>query len=425
MRATAQLMDEPLAPARGAVRRLMTREMGKPITEAEAEVEKCASALRPLRRARRALPRREPVATEPRESYVAYEPLGVVLAIMPWNFPFWQVFRFAAPALMAGNGAVLKHASNVPGCALAIEERLPRRRLAGGSFPHAADRRRRAEPLIADPRIAAVTLTGRARSAPRIASLAAGARSRRRSSSSAGPTRSSSSPTPTSSTPRGRGRRATRTTARAASPPSGSSSRSRSPTSSSSRLADAVARAARRRPVRPRDAKSARWPAPTCATTLAQPGRARRVAAGAAPLLGGGARPDGLLLRADAARRRDRGMPAFDEETFGPVAAVRPRARRRRSRRARERHRATAWAPRLDARPGRGANEIARRIEAGCVFVNGIVESDRACPSAASSAPATAASSAHGIREFTNVKTVRIGPAEAPNSLTLPLPWRA
>src|SRR5437762_1249466 len=139
---------------------LITAEMGKPITQAEAEVEKCAWVCEYFAdNAERFLARR-PAQTNARLSYVAFEPLGVVLAVMPWNFPFWQVFRFAAPTLMAGNTAVLKHASNVPQCALAIEEvfrdaGFPRGALRTVLVPGGA-----VEAIVADPRVRAVTLTG-------------------------------------------------------------------------------------------------------------------------------------------------------------------------------------------------------------------------------------------------------------------------
>src|SRR5678810_285292 len=100
---------------------LMTAEMGKPVSDGLAEVDKCATACEHFAANAARYLAREDVAIEGTKAFVAFQPLGVVLAVMPWNFPFWQVFRFAAPALMAGNGGVLKHASNVPGCALAIE----------------------------------------------------------------------------------------------------------------------------------------------------------------------------------------------------------------------------------------------------------------------------------------------------------------
>ena len=100
---------------------LMAEEMGKPIEQGTAEVEKCAWVCEYYADHAESFLRPEYVETEAERSYISFQPLGVILAIMPWNYPFWQVFRFAAPALMAGNGCILKHASNVSGCALAIE----------------------------------------------------------------------------------------------------------------------------------------------------------------------------------------------------------------------------------------------------------------------------------------------------------------
>src|SRR5688572_27958944 len=118
MARAATILDQRREP----YARLMVEEMGKPIKQARAEVEKCAWCCRYYAEQGPEMLRPRDVATDAAHSFVAFEPIGVVLAVMPWNFPFWQVFRFAAPALVAGNAAVLKHASNVPACALAIEE---------------------------------------------------------------------------------------------------------------------------------------------------------------------------------------------------------------------------------------------------------------------------------------------------------------
>jgi succinate-semialdehyde dehydrogenase / glutarate-semialdehyde dehydrogenase len=140
--------------------RLMTDEMGKTFEEGRAEVEKCAFHCEWFADHGPDYLADEPVDIGGGEAFVTFNPLGVVLAIMPWNFPFWQVFRFAAPALMAGNGALLKHASNVPGCALAIEQVLHRAGVPRDLFRTLLLPTRDVEALIRDDHIAAVTLTG-------------------------------------------------------------------------------------------------------------------------------------------------------------------------------------------------------------------------------------------------------------------------
>src|SRR4051812_10529478 len=140
--------------------RIMTEEMGKTLKSAIAEAEKCGLACRHYAEHAKSYLADEPVVTDAAESYVRFLPLGPVLAVMPWNFPFWQVIRFAAPALMAGNVGLLKHASNVPRCALALEQLLLRAGFAPGVFQTLLVSSRRVAGLIEDPRIAAVTLTG-------------------------------------------------------------------------------------------------------------------------------------------------------------------------------------------------------------------------------------------------------------------------
>ena len=139
---------------------LMTAEMGKTFASALAEVDKCEWVCRYYAESGATFLADEVVESGARESRVRFEPLGVVLAIMPWNFPLWQVFRFAAPALVAGNAGLLKHASNVPGCALAIESVFAEAGFPPGAFQSLLIPAARAEALVADPRIAAVTLTG-------------------------------------------------------------------------------------------------------------------------------------------------------------------------------------------------------------------------------------------------------------------------
>jgi succinate-semialdehyde dehydrogenase/glutarate-semialdehyde dehydrogenase len=148
-------------------------EMGKTIRQAIAEVEKCAWVCRYYADHAAAMLAPESIATDAATSYVRYEPLGPVLAVMPWNFPYWQVFRFAAPALMAGNVGLLKHASNVPQCALAIEEIFLRAGMPEGAFQTLLIGSGAVDRVIDDERVKAITLTGSEPAGAAVASRAA------------------------------------------------------------------------------------------------------------------------------------------------------------------------------------------------------------------------------------------------------------
>ena len=156
MRKLAAMLEHEVEDLAGTI----TLEMGKPLHAARQEVLKCASACRYYadNAARMLAP--QAIATEGSHSYVNWEPLGVVLAVMPWNFPFWQVFRFLAPALMAGNVGLLKHASNVPQCAVAIESLVRRAGFPRGVFQSLLITSGQVEKVLGDERIAAVTVTG-------------------------------------------------------------------------------------------------------------------------------------------------------------------------------------------------------------------------------------------------------------------------
>lgn len=140
--------------------RLMTEEMGKPICNARAEIEKCAWVCDYYADNAEVFLQDEAFKTEASESYATFQPLGVILAIMPWNFPFWQVFRCAAPSLMAGNTIALKHASNVPGCALAIESIFERAGFPPSAFRTLLVGSKEVSAIIENPLVKAVTLTG-------------------------------------------------------------------------------------------------------------------------------------------------------------------------------------------------------------------------------------------------------------------------
>jgi succinate-semialdehyde dehydrogenase/glutarate-semialdehyde dehydrogenase len=151
---------EILESEKGVLARLMTLEMGKPLQAAADEAVKCAWACRYYAENAERFLADQVVETTASSSYIRYQPLGPILAVMPWNFPFWQVFRFAAPALMAGNVGLLKHASNVPQCALKIEEILSRAGFPNGAFQTLLIRSDQVDTVLSDPRVVAATLTG-------------------------------------------------------------------------------------------------------------------------------------------------------------------------------------------------------------------------------------------------------------------------
>ena len=153
--------------------RTITLEMGKPIRAAREEIAKCASVCAYYATHAPELLKPAETKTDARRSYVRFDPIGPVLAIMPWNFPFWQVFRFAAPALMAGNVCLLKHAANVPQCALAIEQIFAQAGFGEGTFQSLLIDTEQTAAVIEDPRVKAVTLTGSERAGADVASRAA------------------------------------------------------------------------------------------------------------------------------------------------------------------------------------------------------------------------------------------------------------
>ncbi|HEX8032989.1 MAG TPA: NAD-dependent succinate-semialdehyde dehydrogenase [Ktedonobacterales bacterium] len=390
--------------------RIATLEMGKSIGEAEAEVEKCAWNCEFYADNAENFLADEPVATNATSSYVSFVPLGVVLAVMPWNYPFWQVFRFAAPALMAGNTAVLKHASNVSRCALAIERIFRESDFPEGSLRTVLIPGSEVDRLIADPRIAAVTLTG---SEPAGVSVAtASGHALKKTVLELGG--SDAFIVLDDADLDG----AAQMAARARFQNSGQSCIAAKrfivveavadafeqkfvEAASAIRMGDPLDHATQMGPMARADLRDALDR--QVRESIAQ---GAQVALGGKPMDGPGAfYPPTILTHVTPQ------MPAFREETFGPVAAVI---------RARDTEHAIALAN--DSIFGLGGNlwtqdvargrQLARRLESGAVFINGMTASDPRLPFGGVKHSGYGRElSSFGIREFVNVQTVWIGPA--------------
>ena len=384
---------------------IITEEMGKLINDARAEVEKCASACDYYADNAARFLQDEFIESDAGKSYVAYLPLGTVLAVMPWNFPLWQVFRFAAPALMAGNTGVLKHASNVPQCAKLIEEVFVEAGFPKGVFRTLMIRASQVENVIADPRVHAVTLTG-SEPAGRQVAAAAGANLKKSVLELGGSDAfivledADLDETVTNAVI------------------------SRFLNSGQSCIAakrfivvDAIAEDFVSRFKSAVEALSMGDPMDE-STTLAPMARndlrdelhvqvTDSIAAGAVVVTG--CEPgegEGAYYKASILDQVKPGMRAYHEELFGPVAIV-----------IRARDEADALHIANDSPYGLGGSvwtkdtirgeQLARNVQAGCTFVNGFVKSDPRLPfGGIKNSGYGRELSAHGIKEFVNAKTI-------------------
>ncbi len=403
MREAAQI----LRTRRAEYARTMTTEMGKPIVQAEAEVDKCAWVCEYYADHAEAFLAEQPRETQASRRYVRFDPLGPVLAVMPWNFPFWQVFRFAAPALMAGNAGILKHASNVPRSALAMEEVFREAGFPRGLFSTVLVGPSAVAGLIADPRIVAVTLTGSELAGSKVAEQAGYALKKTvLELGGSGPFIVLADADIGA---------AARTAADARLINSGQSCIAAKRFIVGEPVADQLLERYLH------ELSSRRMGDPLARETQVGPQArvdlgdslhqqiAESVKRGAKLLLGGevparkGAFYPPTLLAAV-----DKGMPAFDEETFGPVAAV-----------IRAKDEADAVRLANDSAFGLGASlctqdrvraeRMAAQIEAGAVFVNSLVTSDPRLPFGGIKRSGYGRElSEYGIREFVNIKSVWI-----------------
>ena len=390
--------------------RLMTLEMGKTLKAAVDEAVKCAWGCRYYAEHAERFLAEEEVATNATRSLIRYEPIGPILAVMPWNFPFWQVFRFAAPALAAGNVGLLKHASNVPQCALAIEDIFRRAGFPEGCFQTLLIDTDRVQRIIEDSRIAGVTLTGSNAAGSAVGS-AAGKQIKKSVLELGGSD-------PFIVTPSGNLDAAVRTAVKARVINNGQSCIAAKRFIAVGSIADAfehrlVAGMQSLQVGDPLDPETDVGPLANEAQVKTLAGQVERSVSDGARLLTGGHRLErpGYYFAPGVLTDISRDAPAYWEEVFGPVALLF---------RARDIDQAIAIAN--DSPFGLGASawtndETERRrfiteLESGMVFINAMVASDPRLPFGGVKQSGYGRElSEYGLREFVNIKTVWIGDA--------------
>jgi succinate-semialdehyde dehydrogenase/glutarate-semialdehyde dehydrogenase len=390
---------------------LLTVEMGKPIVEAEAEVEKCAWTAGWLADNAARLLADEPIDSTASQSYVRFQPLGVLLAVMPWNFPFWQAFRAALPALTAGNVMLLKHSSNVPQSALAIEEVFREAGVPEGVFQTLLIGSGAVEGIITDRRVAGVTLTGSEAAGIQVATAAG--KVLKKSVLELGGS------DPFIVLADADLRAAATVACRARNQNNGQSCIAAKRFIVQESVADEfellfAAAVGALKVGNPMDRNNQVGPlarADLVGDLERQVGESMRL--GAKALTGGKRiKGDGYYFEPTVLTNVRPGMPAYHEETFGPVAAV-----------IRVKDAEDALRVANDTEFGLGASvwtsdisrakTLAERIEAGLVFVNGMVASDARLPFGGVKKSGYGRElSAYGIKEFTNIQTVWIGPVK-------------
>lgn len=387
---------------------LMAREMGKPVVQGRAEVEKCAWVCEYYADHGAAMLAEEPVVTEASRSYVAYRPLGLVFAVMPWNYPFWQVFRFAAPALMGGNGALLKHAPNVPGCALAIDSVFREAGFPAGLFRTLLIPVALAKSVIRHRHVAAVTLTG-STGAGRAVAKEAGARLKKCVLELGG------------SDPYLILEDADLDEAVEACATSRLLNSGQSCIAAKRFLVFPGVRAEFERRLVARMGRAVMGDPLGEATTVGPQARAdlrdtlhgqveRSVAAGARLLLGGAVpRGPGFFYPPTVLTDVKKGMPAYAEELFGPVAAIIPCKDVKAAIRVANDTAFGLGAAIFTANAARGERIAVDELEAGALFVNAFVRSDPRLPFGGIKASGHGRELArHGLLEFQNTKTVYV-----------------